>query len=306
MATTMTNLMDDLYHRIEHGAPAHREWLRGQLAAFAAEHESQWSPRYDAEQRPVKTLHMSITDAGTLELGGVIPLGTRRCGDESGFGPPAPCARPFGHMVHRAADGRQWRCEEFDQVRDVDDLVRKFAWAYEGAPRRLPADLADARREVLQEELEEYLTAAAHAHDAVQQRRDPGAHLAACLDALVDLVVASMITAAQHGFDFRQAWRRVHEANMAKELATPDRPSTRGRTSLDLVKPDGWRPPQHLDLVTPNAHWCPTCEYVRAGVLAPGEGVHECVRDDAPPGQPHERDCPDPTGFHITCPEVEP
>lgn len=44
-------------------------------------------------------------------------------------------------------------------------------------------------------------------------------------------------------------WRAVHDANMAKVIATPENPSTRGSTSGDLVKPEGWAAPDHETII---------------------------------------------------------
>lgn len=71
------------------------------------------------------------------------------------------------------------------------------------------------------------------------------------LDALVDLLVFLFGTAHIldfHYLDFQKAYDRVMDANMAKELASSSSPSKRG-WSLDLVKPEGWTPPDLSDLV---------------------------------------------------------
>lgn len=70
-----------------------------------------------------------------------------------------------------------------------------------------------------------------------------GKDRAAQLDALVDLTVFAFGTAVQLGFSaeqFEGAFQEVMRANMAKKLG---RNNKRGKYSLDLVKPDGWTPP---------------------------------------------------------------
>lgn len=67
------------------------------------------------------------------------------------------------------------------------------------------------------------------------------------LDAAVDTVYSIMVTAASFGFDFTEAFRRVHEANMRKERAV-NADNKRG-SQYDIVKPQGWEPPSHTDLV---------------------------------------------------------
>lgn len=67
------------------------------------------------------------------------------------------------------------------------------------------------------------------------------------LDASVDAVYAILATCAAFGFDFDEAWRRVHAANMAKERAS-NADNKRG-SQYDVVKPKGWCPPDLSDLV---------------------------------------------------------
>ena len=74
------------------------------------------------------------------------------------------------------------------------------------------------------------------------------------VDGLIDLCVVAIGTLHAFGVDGQEAWRRVYEANMAKQPgANPNRPNKFGLP--DLVKPAGWEPPTHkgntglLDLV---------------------------------------------------------
>jgi predicted HAD superfamily Cof-like phosphohydrolase len=64
------------------------------------------------------------------------------------------------------------------------------------------------------------------------------------IDALVDIVVVAMGTAHMQGFDWSKHWKEVMDANMRKVRATDPKQSKRG-TSLDIVKPEGWEPPNH-------------------------------------------------------------
>lgn len=54
----------------------------------------------------------------------------------------------------------------------------------------------------------------------------------------IDIMDALNINTERH-------FQLVHKANMAKEVATPERPSSRGYTSNDCVKPEGWEAPDH-------------------------------------------------------------
>lgn len=91
------------------------------------------------------------------------------------------------------------------------------------------------RHDRLQEELDEYW-------DAVNAGND-----VETLDALVDLVYIALGTAYRRGWDFNEAWRRVHEANMAKERGKPS--TSKYNSGFDIVKPEGWQPPNLNDLV---------------------------------------------------------
>ena len=44
------------------------------------------------------------------------------------------------------------------------------------------------------------------------------------------------------GFDFDEAWKRVHKANMKKVRMKTE------RSPIDIVKPIGWKPPDLKDL----------------------------------------------------------
>ena len=123
---------------------------------------------------------------------------------------------------------------------DIESFHHKFGLSYGGAPRALPWDLAEFRIKFLQEELDEY-AAAYEADDTVHSREQ-------MLDALVDLVYVALGTAYLHGFNFAEAWRRVQVANMSKVRVERAEDSKRGST-FDVVKPAGWKPPSHKDLV---------------------------------------------------------
>jgi predicted HAD superfamily Cof-like phosphohydrolase len=115
------------------------------------------------------------------------------------------------------------------QWQDIKDFHEKFGLVYDGPPRSLPEDLGAFRTNFLIEETDEYILA--------EKRADQ-------LDALVDLVYVAMGTAYLHGYNFDEAWRRVHKANMAKIRG----PSARS-DKYDLLKPEGWQAPDHGDLV---------------------------------------------------------
>lgn len=66
------------------------------------------------------------------------------------------------------------------------------------------------------------------------------------VDALIDNIVFAIGTLDAFGVDSYTAWNRVHAANMAKNPGVKaGRPNPYGFP--DLIKPDGWTPPTHLD-----------------------------------------------------------
>lgn len=131
----------------------------------------------------------------------------------------------------------------------------KFGLEYTGLPRLLPGDLQDFRERFLGEEVTEYIEGRRVADDGIRTNNPAMVRdgLAQMLDGLVDLVYVALGTAYLHGFDFDEAWRRVHGANMEKVRATSPLQSKRGST-FDVVKPQDWVAPDLSDLVTPNAH----------------------------------------------------
>ena len=118
----------------------------------------------------------------------------------------------------------------------IKEFHTKFGLEYNDKPRALPRDLRNFRIDFMEEELTEYAVSAANGDKHGQ------------LDALVDLVYVAVGTAYLHGFDFNEAFKRVHEANMKKVRATSFRDSKRGSV-YDVVKPEGWTAPDLTDLV---------------------------------------------------------
>ncbi len=125
-------------------------------------------------------------------------------------------------------DGSDW-------VGDVEAMSNKFGVreaVSRFGPEKLTAFL-QFRMDFLGEELREGLSAKT-ADDLV--------------DSLVDLCVVAVGTMEAVGVDAREAWRRVMEANMEKEVGVKEgRPNPLGLP--DLIKPKGWTAPSHVDNV---------------------------------------------------------
>lgn len=148
----------------------------------------------------------------------------------------------------------------FSPFRDVKDFHEKFDLAYYGPPRLLPEKVAKFREQFIYEEYVEYSEATAigtvnvtNHHMTENPNRQIAGYLDKSLDALVDLAYVTLGAAYLHGFDFEEAWRRVHRANMKKVRASEASQSKRN-SLLDVIKPEGWKPPSHLDLVINHAH----------------------------------------------------
>lgn len=137
---------------------------------------------------------------------------------------------------------------------DIKDFHKKFGLDYSGPPRQLDVDLGTFRTKFMCEELCEYtgvpsvdrkLIEAAIVEHVPREGLPP---LVDQLDALVDLIYVALGTAYCHGFDFDEAWRRVHAKNMEKVRVKKATESLRGST-YDVVKPPGWTPADLSDLV---------------------------------------------------------
>jgi len=68
------------------------------------------------------------------------------------------------------------------------------------------------------------------------------------VDALIDLCVIAIGTLHLYGVDSQLAWKRVLDANMRKVVGVKNTRPQPGNLP-DLVKPEGWRAPQHADNV---------------------------------------------------------
>ena len=123
--------------------------------------------------------------------------------------------------------------------KDLFSMVSEFHEKFdlEVIGKNLPADVANYRVSFLQEELDE-----------IKKGYQDGNN-EEVLDGLVDLVYVALGTAYFHGFDFNEAFRRVHVANLNKQRASDSTESKRG-SSLDLVKPEGWEKPYLADLIS--------------------------------------------------------
>lgn len=92
-------------------------------------------------------------------------------------------------------------------------------------------ELMEFRTKFLQEELDEFV-------EALEE-----GDMAKAFDALMDLNYVSLGTAHLLGFPWREGWQAVQAANMAKVRAAKDGSDSKRGSSFDVVKPEGWLPP---------------------------------------------------------------
>src|SRR5678815_1565276 len=116
---------------------------------------------------------------------------------------------------------------------DVRDFHSKFGLLPKPGPAALlDDDTLSFRTKFMVEELQEF-------RDACADKDLPKA-----ADALVDLCYVALGTAVLMRVPFDECWAAVQAANMLKERAkdADDSRSTR-KHRLDVVKPEGWQPP---------------------------------------------------------------
>ena len=152
-----------------------------------------------------------------------------------------------------------------DMVADIERFHQFFGLEWPGKPRILEPDLFNFRKIFIEEEFQEWqeeqagLVEALTADDGEPDHRKIALGLHQQLDALVDLMYV-VLGAAYLQFGrktINEAWRRVQAANMKKERIQKvgSGLSKRGYDQFDVVKPEGWQPPDHHDLVREHAHY---------------------------------------------------
>lgn len=143
-------------------------------------------------------------------------------------------------------------------AQDIFDFHEKFNLKYDGLPRPLDPELMAFRSNFIVEENNELVQSNQYLFDLSRSSSATEAEiveqLEQVLDAYVDLIYVVMGTAHMQGMTpvMSEAWRRVHRANMAKVRAKSAAASKRN-SHFDVVKPKGWQPPRHVDLIVRNS-----------------------------------------------------
>lgn len=122
-------------------------------------------------------------------------------------------------------------------IKDVAEFHEKFGLHPKGGFQTLTPEERAFAVKALYEEVAEYEEACTYKDKAAQ------------FDALIDLIYFAAGRLHLHSFPFLSGWNRVHAANMKKVRASSSEESKRG-SQLDVVKPEGWRPPDLLPLLT--------------------------------------------------------
>lgn len=115
------------------------------------------------------------------------------------------------------------------EVEDVRDFQEKFGQLSARTPRMLTRRKLLERIRFMQEELDELKKAET---------------LDDMFDALLDLVYVAKGTAVMMGLPWRAGWDLVHGKNMQKVPGQTHRGNL-----VDVAKPPGWTPPDHLPLL---------------------------------------------------------
>ena len=127
-----------------------------------------------------------------------------------------------------------------DFVQDVINFRNKYGLPINYKPTFLDKDHMFFRLNHIQEEFNE-LSKAVKDKDMVE-----------IADALTDLCYVSIGTALSMGINIKATWEEVHYSNMQKVRAKSDGSNSKRKSSFDIVKPEGWVPPNiHRALKSP-------------------------------------------------------
>ena len=126
-----------------------------------------------------------------------------------------------------------------EHIEDVGDFHRRFRVPEAPVFAMLDPAAQRFRQEFMQEELDEFRDACV------------AGDLQKAFDALLDLEYVLLGTARMMGLAYvwQAGWDEVQRANMTKERAAADGGNSKRGSGLDVVKPAGWRGPDHGRIV---------------------------------------------------------
>lgn len=133
-------------------------------------------------------------------------------------------------------------------IDDVAEFHDRFGIKTPGHADFMPQDVFNFRLDFMKEELEEFTVAHCCGQAENAHRHNPTAFIDA-VDGILDLVYVAFGTLLLMGLPpevIQACWDDVQRANMTKERAqSSDDPRSKRGHMLDVVKPDGWMPPNH-------------------------------------------------------------
>lgn len=133
---------------------------------------------------------------------------------------------------------------------DIHEMHEKYAFhtSIEKMDSKTLGKLLEFRLNFLQEELDEAKEAAETLYNPAKSSEDALMAADGVVDAMIDLIVVALGTLDAYNVDAQLAWDRVLTANLQKEVGIKlSRPNPLGLP--DLIKPEGWEAPTHLDNV---------------------------------------------------------
>jgi len=136
----------------------------------------------------------------------------------------------------------------------ISEAYVKYGLAYDGPPRHLDTEEKMYRISCMREEIEEYNEA-----DTLTDQ----------YDALIDLLVFAVGTLYRHGFPLQEGFDAVMKANLSKVPGNNPHKQDKARaeyTGVDLVKPDGWTPPEDdlTAILVQHSAWKKSSEFQRS------------------------------------------
>ena len=123
------------------------------------------------------------------------------------------------------------KCVMIQSTKSIFELIKEFHKKFNLQSNPNNKELQEDRIKHLTEELNEYIKAV-KSNDRIEQ-----------LDALIDLIYIALGTANYENFKFDDAFKEVHSCNMKKIQKATE------RSKWDVVKPEGWQPPNLKDYI---------------------------------------------------------
>lgn len=159
------------------------------------------------------------------------------------------------------------RLKKTTNFEDVGEFHEKFGLHSANStpgegPQWVTPELRSFRANFLLEEIYEYIEAiggevvvsdlvvAGARSITVTVRDDAEVDHAKAFDALIDLTYVALGTAHLEGYPWQKGWELVQKANMSKVRAQADGSDSARGSSFDVVKPEGWAPPNIDALLT--------------------------------------------------------